>query len=241
MVGEVDELLSGRRRAALGRWRACVRVLGWRRGDLLRWRTLGQSWRRCFFVGFFGRELYASLSSRGAHIGWGGYGRSGHCRLLGFLLNDACESSSGAHAWRAVWGRRLVVIRIWSGWYRGSRGQRRRRSFRSRWSRDAFCELNVVCRGKSVAGALSHQGPIRVCDVVDVEDGVFLEGELLVGLAVVVVESFGLRDGGELSVYCQTLFVHMPKCRGRLKPGSAPACGSSDTPRRSGSRLTSSM
>jgi hypothetical protein len=97
---------------------------------------------------------------------------------------------------RAVWRRRLLlVVRVGGSWYRRAGWKRRRGERRRRGGRSTLCELNVIRRSKAVAGALADQRPVWVGGVVDVENGVFLERELFVGLAVVVVESSGLRDG----------------------------------------------
>jgi hypothetical protein len=108
---------------------------------------------------------------------------------------------------RGVWSRRLLlVVRVGGRWYRRAAWERRRGERRRRGGGGSLCELDVVRRGKAVAGALPDQRPVRVGDVVDVEDGVLLERELLVGLAVVVVERFGLRDGRGL--YTLSMLAH---------------------------------
>jgi hypothetical protein len=150
--------------------------------------------RRRFLVGVFGRELDAS-PGRCAHVGRGRDGGPRR-RLPRLLLDDARERGGRALVRRAVGRRRLLlVVGIGRGRDRGARWECRRCGLCCCCRRGATLEqLDVVGGREAVAAVLADERPVRVGDVVDVERGVLLEGQLLVRLAGVVVEGLGLRD-----------------------------------------------
>jgi hypothetical protein len=96
---------------------------------------------------------------------------------------------------RAVGGRRLLfIVRVWCCGRWGTRPAGQRWRLHS----GVLLDIDIVCWGKSIIAIQSHQCPIRICDIVYVEEGVFFKGELLVRLASVVVERSCLLDRGSL-------------------------------------------
>lgn len=56
-------------------------------------------------------------------------------------------------------------------------------------------QFDVVCRGEAKLAIDADQSPVGVRGIIDGEGGIFGEGDLFVGLAGVVVESFGEMGG----------------------------------------------
>lgn len=62
------------------------------------------------------------------------------------------------------------------------------------------CDLNVVCRCKTIFPIESHQCPVRICGIVNRENSFFRKRQFLVCLPTIFVECFGMVGGLSLRV-----------------------------------------
>ena len=58
----------------------------------------------------------------------------------------------------------------------------------------ALC-VDVIGGGEAVVAVEADQGPVWIRRVIDIQHGIFVKGEFLVGLSSVVVEGPSLVDG----------------------------------------------